>query len=309
MTEKSNYIKLQRTITDEFFRISGFSPRGVIRRLLGPLLWLPTKRFAILATEFDERLTKVGIRMASGEFVLRYSNGSQAVGVDNIPEDGPLILAANHPGTLDLFTVLSNIPRDDIRLIISGVPFIHNLYGMSKYLIYTTADPHGRMNVVRKATRHVSEGGCLMLFPTGILDPDPEIMPGAYEALGNWSRSIELILRRLPDTPVQVAIVSGVIPPSAMRNPLNWLVTEDWKKQRLAEFLLIASRLIRNKALDIAPKVSYGKSITVRELKKSDENITITDAIISQARHQLSIHLQIFPSYQSYLIQEHTTRV
>jgi len=125
MAADKYYIELQRTITDEFFRIAGFSPKGLIRRLLGPLLWLPTKRFAILATEFDDRLIEEGISRASREFVHHYSNGSKAIGVENIPEKGPLILAANHPGTLDLFTVLSNIPRDDIRLIISGVPFVH----------------------------------------------------------------------------------------------------------------------------------------------------------------------------------------
>jgi len=298
MSEKTaQYAQLQQTITDEFFRIAGFSPRGFLRRLFGPLLWLPTRKFAKLGVDFDNQVAEYGMGETSRRFLQHWANVSQAHGAEKIPKEGPLIITSNHPGTFDAFSVMSNMQRDDFKLIISGVPVVRSLPAAGKYLIYTTSDPHGRMNVVRTATRHVREGGCLMLFPTGILDPDPEIMPGAYEALGNWSRSIELILRRAPEALVQVAIVSGVLPPGALNTPVARLAKENWKKQRLAEFTLVARHLATNKTFDVEPKVSFGTPVTVDQLRAVDKTSTLMDGIICQARTQLSIHTEIFPSY------------
>lgn len=296
--QNAQYVRLQQTMTDEFFRIAGLPPTGILRRLLGPLIWLPTRRFAKLAVDFDNEIAQYGMNEAAARYLMNYTNGSQVHGAEKIPKDGPLIITSNHPGTFDLFTVLSSTARDDFKFIISGVPVVRSLPAAANYLIYTTSDPHGRMNVVRTATRHVREGGSLVLFPTGILDPDPEIIPGAYEALGIWSRSIELILRRVPEALVQVAIVSGVLPPSAMRTPLTRLVKEKWKKQRLAEFILVARHLVSNKKFDVEPKLSYGDPVSVKELRNDADSTSLTDAIIKQARVQLSNHTQIFPGYE-----------
>ena len=297
--KKAEYRQLQQTITGEFFRIAGFDPDGVVRKIFGPLLWIPTSRFARLAVDFDYETAKNGINQASGRYLEKYTQGTEASGVENIPKEGPLIITSNHPGTFDAFTILSNTPRQDIKFIISGVPFLRSLPNAAKYFIYTTSDPHGRMNVVRESTRHVQGGGSLLIYPTGILDPDPEILPGAYEALNKWSRSIELVLRRAPEAMVQVSIVSGVLPRSALRNPLLRIVQEDWKKQRLAEFLLVAQHLLGDKHFDLVPKVSFGVPQTVDQLSSDETFTSLTEAIVDQARKQLSAHTNIYPSYET----------
>jgi len=295
--QRAQYAQLQRTITDEFFRIANIPSWGLIRTLLRGLLWLPTRRFAKYALDLDNQIAQHGLAATSRQFLNQYTHGYRTSGAENILQEGPLILTANHPGTFDLFTIMADIPRDDVKIIISGVPVVRSLEGIAKYLIYTTSDPHGRMNVVRAATRHVKNGGCLMLFPTGILDPDPEIMPGASEAIGKWSRSVELVLRRVPEAKVVVAIVSGVLPPAALRNPFTHLVKEQWKKQRLAEFMLIAQHLVINKQFDLEPKVSYSHYMAVEDLIKGNGELSLTEGIIRQARAQLGVHTQIFPGY------------
>jgi hypothetical protein len=300
MTDQlSLYEQVQSTLTGEMFRILGLDPQGLMRKVFGPLLWLPTDRFARLAVEFNDMVADFGMVETARRYLVRYSQGYEITDNALIPTQGPLIIASNHPGTFDLFTVLAGLPRDDVRLIISGVPVVRSLPAAEKYLIYTTADPHGRMGVVRQATQHVREGGCLLLFPTGILDPDPEIMPGASKALSLWSRSMELILRRVPEAKVQIAIVSGVLPPSSLHNPLTLLARERWKKQRLAEFGLVASHIIKQNKFNVIPKCSFSAPYNIDVLLNDEntEEATLTEAIIARACKQLEHHIRIYPSY------------
>lgn len=292
---RADYRVLQDSLTGEFFRVAGFKPDGLIRKVFGTIIHKPTSRFSQLAIEFENEIEQRGLSKTSSIFLERYANGSLSTGEEKIPGAGPLIIASNHPGTFDLFTIVSRVPRDDIKFIISGVPFVRNLPAVSRYLIYTTSDPYGRMNVVREAIKHVNSGGCLILYPTGILDPDPEVMDGAYPALFKWSRSIELILRRNPNAQIQVAIVSGVIPPTGLRHPITRLATEPWKKQRLAEFILVAKQLMSETRFDVNPKVSFSSPMRLKEIVNGQHK-TITDGLINKAYEQMNYHLQIYPS-------------
>lgn len=293
--KRADYRVLQDTLTGEFFRIAGFNPDGFIRMVFEPIIKKPTSRFSKLAIEFENEVEQQGLPETTKIFLERFANGSSSNGEEYIPSEGPLIIVSNHPGTFDFFSIVSRIPRDDIRLIISGVPFVRSLPAVSSYLIYTTSDPYGRMNVVRQAIHHVKSGGCLILFPTGILDPDPEIMDGAYPALNKWSRSIELILRRIPEAKIQVAIVSGVIPQSAIQHPITWLSREKWKKQRLAEFMLVAKHLVRDLRFDVHPKVSFSQALSIDQINL-EIDLSVTEGLIKKAYHQMRHHLEIYPS-------------
>jgi len=295
--KRADYRVLQDNLTGEFFRVAGFNPNGLIRKVFGPVIHKPTSRFSQLAIEFENEVELHGLSETSSNYLERFASGSTSSGEEKIPGSGPLIIASNHPGTFDLFTIASRVPRDDIKLIISGVPFVRGLPVISSYLIYTTSDPYGRMNVVREAIRHVKSGGCLILYPTGILDPDPEVMDGAYPALDKWSRSIELILRRNPDAQIQVAIVSGVISRSGMRHPATWLATEKWKKQRIAEFILVAKQIMSETRFDVYPKVSFSAPMRVDQIV-DDQTVTITEGLINKAYIQMDKHLLIYPSVE-----------
>ncbi|MEA3439910.1 MAG: hypothetical protein U9R58_06475 [Chloroflexota bacterium] len=289
--------QLQHDITGEFLRIAGLSPDGVLRKIFGPLLNKPTRRFAELAADFDYEISQTCISEASRIYLDRYANGFQASGEEGVPSTGSLIVVSNHPGTFDLFTVLSNIPRDDIQFIISGVPVVRSLPAASKYLIYVPSDAHGRIKVIRTAIRHLNQGGCLVLFPSGILDPDPEFMPGAELALSNWSRSLDLFLRRAPDARIQIAIVSGVIPPSALNHPLAKLAKERWKKQRLAEFLYVSGHMVRGDTFDLEPNVSFAKPMSIHDLGGIYGEKRVLEGVIDLARVQLTTHQNLYSCY------------
>ncbi|MFC2026097.1 hypothetical protein ACFLUC_02760, partial [Chloroflexota bacterium] len=222
MTEKDIQVsELQKHITDEAFRAMGFSPTGWMRRIFGPLLGPPTRRFSQLATSFERDSAQQGLIKTVRDYLPLFVDNVTVCGADNIPLEGPLIIASNHPGTLDGFVIVSSLPRDDFKLIISGVPFVQGLPALKEHLIYTTGDPHERMGVVRSAIRHLKNGGALITFATGQLDPDPAYLPGAYERLADWSSSLEIFLRKVPQSLVLPTIVSGVFATECLRNPIT----------------------------------------------------------------------------------------
>lgn len=287
---------LRKTITDEVFRVAGFSREGLVRKLFGPVLWPPANRFAKRIADFDHEVGELGYKEAVINLLRTYVDDIQTHGEDKIPREGPLIVASNHPGTYDGLAIISSIPRDDMKVVVQGFPFAQNLHASSRHLIYTPEDTHGRMGVVRTIIRHLSEGGGLLIFPSGKLEPDPEVLPGAMDALKEWSRSIELVLKRVPQTQVLVTIVSGVLAQSSLENPIARFFDDIWMRIRAAEFIQIVQQLVIDRKYNLIPKVSFGDPITVDDLLARVDTSGVMLEIVERARILMANHLEEFPS-------------
>ena len=72
-------------------------------------------------------------------------------------------------------------------------------------------DIPSRLQTVRSTIHHLNNDGAVLLFPSGNVEPDPAVSPGAEQSLSGWSPSIELFLRRVPETISVVAIASGIL--------------------------------------------------------------------------------------------------
>lgn len=173
---------LRRALTDEVLHYFRWPKQGWRRRLLDALLWLPTARFVNLAADFDRRVAGQGFCEAARSILPHLIRCFQAQGVEHIPQEGPLIIAANHPGTFDSLVVAANLPRSDFKTIARSMPFLRLLPATREYLIFSSRDPHVKMTAARAAVQHLRAGGVLLLFPSGNLDPDPACLPGAPEA-------------------------------------------------------------------------------------------------------------------------------
>ena len=139
----------------------------------------------------------------------------------------------------------------------------------------------------------MKDGGVSLIFPSGVVDPDPAVLPGAHQALGAWSSSLELILRRVPETKVLVSIVSGVLAPTCLRNPITRLPKEKWRQQKLAEFFQVMQQLFFPHSFGLTPRISFGEPLSITELSTEGEPTTILDAIIEQARELLTAHMAL----------------
>jgi hypothetical protein len=288
----ANVDDLTRFIIDEIVIALKQPPHGVARRILGPLLKLPARRFAVLMAEVDRRVALNGIVAAAQWLLTQIVTGLDARGTEHIPRTGPLLVASNHPGAYDIVALIAAIGRDDIRIIASGVPFTQSLIATAPHLIYVNPDDLSapdRMVAIRAGIRHLQSGGALLIYPTGIVDPDPDSAPGLEEAIGTWSGSLEIFLRRVPETCVVPAIVSSVLSRRYLNNPLVKIPKTEWEKRKLAEMIQMSHQMIVNKPIDLAPRLTFGQLACKETLRDSEGRYL--PAIIAQARQTLAEHI------------------
>jgi hypothetical protein len=281
---------LRRSLTDDLMRLLGLPKEGLQRTLLDPFLWLPAHTFSRLADTFDRTVEQLGLREACHWALSKFALDAYVKGEETIPSEGPLLIAANHPGTIDGLAIASYVPRPDLKIVVTGIPFVQKLRSTAKHLIFATFDPYQRMTTIRSIIRQLDAGGALLIFPTGTVDPDPDIMPGAHEALEEWSPSLELILKKVPQTQVLLTIVSGVLNPSFLRNPLARLHKGLRERQKVAEFLQVAQQLLFPKSLSLLPRVSFAPPFTVPQIHHLGGSKLILQAVIEKAQHLLAEH-------------------
>jgi Acyltransferase len=288
--EEARIPVLTRAIIDEIVAAFNFPNQGWERRVLWPLFWLPAHLFARLAVGVDENTEKMGIPEAARRLLPRFVKNVKVCGAENIPHEGPLVIASNHPGAYDSVAIISQIPRIDLKIVVSDVPFLKDLPALRQHMIYTIAGTHGRMAALRSMIRQVQEGGAVLVFPSGVVDPDPALSNDAYQKLGAWSPSLELIMRKVPEVKVLVTIVSGVLSPACLRSPFTRLPKLEWQKQKLAEFLQVMQQLVLWRNFGLTPKISFAQPFTVKELLDSGNSPDVLQSIIAQARQLLAVH-------------------
>jgi hypothetical protein len=249
-------------------------------------------RFSELATVFEHRLVKEGWQKASAWFITHFVDKTSVLGADTIPKEGPLIIASNHPGAYDSLVISSQIPRDDLKIISSDIPFVKKLPETSKHMIFSTHDPHDRMSAARKAIRHLKEDGALLVFARATMDPDPAFTPGAKAALAYWTSSLGLFLRSVPQTRLAVSLISGVLSPKYLEHPIRMFRRGFVNKQRLSEFLQVMSQLVRPGQVMVSPNLSFDESVSLADLDLMDSRDInqITDQIIKLAQDHFHIH-------------------
>jgi 1-acyl-sn-glycerol-3-phosphate acyltransferase len=284
----ANVADLRRTISTELLLALGLPLTSPLQALLRPLVWPPAHRFARLAAEFDRRMALYGLTAALRWALPYLVDGIQAQGTEHIEATGPLVIASNHPGGCDGLVIASYLARDDLRALATDVPFLRGMVASSPHLIYTSRDnTHGRMAVVREAVRHLKAGGALLVFPSGQVDPDPALLPGAQAALQKWSASLLLFLRQVSEAKVLPTIVSGVLAPACFRHPLTRLHKQQRPRQLLAEFLQIGQQVLFGRRFALAPTVRFGEPLTVAALGDARDTQSALSVLIARAQNLL----------------------
>src|SRR5574341_1803111 len=263
---------------DDFFESTGLaqlrSGRGFLRWLFRPA----ARRFAQTVAAFDEMVGEHGLQAASEWILKRMTRGLEVAGRENIPADGPALILANHPGMADTIGLFTSLPRPDLRVLALARPFLHALPNVSRRLIYV---PTGgdRMLVVRAAARHLREGRAVLTCPAGEIEPDPAVLPGAVESLQNWSQSIGLFARLVPQTRIVPAIVSGLVSSAARRNPRTRLRRARKDRERMAAALQVMIPAYQGTTV----RVAFGPPLAGAELMGADA-AAITRAVAERAR-------------------------
>jgi len=272
---------MKAELLDEINKALGLGRNHFFRPLLEPLFAPAAQRFAEVAARFDNDVATYGLRQAACRLLPRFAGEVQAQGEENVPGEGPLLVVSNHPGTIDVVVIAARLPRPDLKIVVSGgVPFFRSLKSTGEHLIFSGIDAIGKMNVLRSSIRHLQEGGAVLIFPNGGIDPDPSLMPGGPEAVETWSRSLDVMLRRVPNAQVLITAVSGVLHPRWLHSPVTWLQKGRRNRQKVAEFFQVIQQMLFPKSLLVSPTVRFAEPLRLAPQGKEP----LLPAIIASAK-------------------------
>ena len=105
--------------------------------------------------------------------------GWRLVGVENMPAEGPVILAVNHQSLWDPLVTGSSLPRKVSFMAkeeLFSIPVLGNIF--RKMGAFPVKRGQGDMNAIRHSLAILKEGGVLGLFPEGTRSKDGELQKG-----------------------------------------------------------------------------------------------------------------------------------
>ena len=185
----------------------------------------------VVCAPFVLELTRLGLKMegmiardghlkgASEWLVDIGSRGIYIQGAENVPQTGPVLFVGNHAGLGDAHALLAASPRRDTQLLANDFGILPGLRAMRRHVI--VVDQRLPVASIKAALRHLRAGKSLLLYPRGEIEADPGLyLEAALGTLPQWSRSVELLARHVPDLVIVPFAVGGVISRRALQNPV-----------------------------------------------------------------------------------------
>jgi hypothetical protein len=272
----------------EIARAMGLPQSREVLKVIELIFGRATKRFSKLVMGLDRKIEKNGSTTGVRWLLPHFVAGYEACGEENIPNDGPLLIVSNHPASYDGMLISAFVNRPDYKIVIGEIPPYRYLPHVSQHAIFSppARNTFGRMHTVRNAIKHLKEGGALLIFPRGAIEPDPAFMSNPDAEFDKWSRSLEIFLRRVPQTRVLVTIVSGVIAQSAMRHPITWFRKTRPDRQRLAFMYQIVQQILSGREMfGLTPRVTFG------EILSGEDHQIVLSEVERAARLTLTRHM------------------
>jgi len=219
-----------------------------------------------MAAELDRNIASEGFNMAINHFLHYFITEARLQAEENVPTRGPLLVVCNHPAAYDAAILAAHIKRDDLKMLGSDVHILRMLPNFTEHIIPVPYNIPARLMTVRDTIKQLNSGGAVLIFPRGNVEPDPAISPGAEASLAGWSPSIEIFLRKVPETITVVAIVSGLLSPKWYKNPVFNLWKKYEQRQKVVEIFQVASQLFSGRTPDVHPLITFSPALTVPDL-------------------------------------------
>ena len=289
MSDQAEAASLTRILLDESIQALGLPTGRLTRALIGPLLYPPANRFARLGVIFDRTMATGGFPAAARWALESHRVQLRLRDPDAVPSSGPLLVTSNHPGGIDCLALAAGLGRSDLKIVASGLPFLRSLPEVARHLILVSrVGAHARMSALRESIRHLEEGGALLIFPRGRVEPDPAFFSEAESSIDSWSPSVRILLDSVPRLKWMVAVVSGVVCDRALEHPIARRKRELTERQLLAEFYQIARQVMSPRwfqqtiSLSLAPASATASGGAGAEPQMSD--------VVASARRALRDH-------------------
>jgi hypothetical protein len=249
---------LKAYIIKELCDAAGLRAGGWQQRGLTGALNRPIDSVARILSDFDATVGHDGIAAGFATLLDHFVQNPCVYGAPNVPTEGPLIIASNHPGAYDIMLISSMLGRHDLQIVSSTVRLFRAMPNFHGHLIEVGGTPEERRQVIPESARHLEAGGAVLIFPSGLVDPDPDVLPGAHEALATWRPGIAALVNLFPSALVVETIASGVLSRRWVNSRLLRLQKVDWQRRKLAEMMQVIQQVVWPKTQKLSPRLSFG---------------------------------------------------
>lgn len=274
---------LTRINLEDLVSSFGWQNSPFLAALLRKVFLAPARKFAQQMADFDTDAGRTDLAEAS-RLIMRnhYVHDVRVHGRDNLPASGPVIFLSNHPGMADTISLFAAINRPDLKIIALDRPFLAALTNTTRRLFFIDDDPSKRMNAVRQVSAHLKEGGSVLTFPAGEIEPDPLVYPGALDSLGRWTDSAAVFLRFAKEAQIVPVLVSGVIWDKTANHWIPRLKRERFEREKLAAALQLLVYITRD-AQPNTVHVQFAPPISITEVGSTDAH-AIHQVVIARMR-------------------------
>jgi 1-acyl-sn-glycerol-3-phosphate acyltransferase len=254
---------------DDLVSSFGWQDQPVPAWLLRRVFRAPAQKFARMMLAFDAITGPESLPEGARQTLRGFARELECFGLEHVPSSGPVVFLSNHPGMIDTLALFAAINRPDLRVIALDRPFLLSLPSVARHLLFVSDDPQTRIRAVRQAGSHLREGGALLSFPAGQIEPDPQVYPGALESLENWTDSAGVFIRFAPGTVIVPVLVSGVLWEPAVKFPLVLIKKNRLDREKLGASLQLLAHILFN-AHPLRVTLQFARPITLDEIGSRD---------------------------------------
>jgi|GEM_PF-511923 len=280
---------LERAIRDlafeEIRRALHLRANSLWNRILRWSIWKQAMRFSQMAEKLDRYIGQYGLQEGTRRSMQGFFSSITTHIRQDLPQEGPLLIVSNHPGAADILALASALPRKDIKFVAQDRPMLRAVTNVSEHVIYLNSPNQMRADSIIEMIDYLKQGGALLLFPRGIWEPDPAVMPGARAHLASWSKSIGHFLSRVPEIYLAPVFVSGVISRQAARSALVKLGNSWRKRSEIMSILSLVGQFSAFKDWLVSPDVHIGESWRASQQEPSLQPDCLTHAAIDSVNH------------------------
>lgn len=242
-----------------------------LRRLLLPM----ARRFAGDVITFHD-LAVEDLQRPSQWIIEQLCSGLTVNGADNLPHQGPLIVTCNHPGVMDAMAVFANLPQANVKVIARTRNLLDVLPNIRQHIIFVSEERGQHVATLRQAIAHLQAGGTLVTFPAGEIEPDPLLYSAsAQDFTDNWSKSVALLARQVPQAVIVPASIGGVISKRARE---TW-VARRYNKPVARDWVAATLQFMFQRYRDAHPTLQFGQAVTSSRNRES-----LHTAIVEQTK-------------------------
>jgi hypothetical protein len=143
-------------------------------------------------------------------------------------------------------------------------------------------DAAKRMGMIRQVSAHLKNGGAILTFPAGHIEPDPAVYEGAVDSLQAWTDSVGVFIRMAPHAAILPVLVRGVVSAKYANHWLLKIKKTREEKEKLATALQLLGMVVFNEK-PVTVTVQVGRPIYAKDLGTT-ETEAIHQAVLTEMK-------------------------